>query len=311
MTGGIPQRVKHPFLVIACKTHDGGGGRRSQVHNPGDTFPSARAAIDIVAQKNDRVARGESALDLAEEIVQRREVAVNVPDYDGRHVEGCPYVIPPRRLRALPQDRPATADFDPVKVRLAVVVVWLIGTTVPIGYLMAKHLAPLPSAGAPKIGAAWGATRQEGWQAIHILATECVCSRGVVAHLEKRGLLAGVHEQVWLIGQDTALTARLTGRGFGVQSYTADAVERMVGVVGVPWLVFVSPQNQVAYAGGYLGQLSDAGGYLDAAIWRDIRQGQALTSQPVFGCPTSEALKRRRDPLALKALALADGRNRQ
>lgn len=47
------------------------------------------------------------------------------------------------------------------------------------------------------------------WQAVHVLASDCACSRAVADHLVQRGTLLQLHESVVLIGDDRGLQGKL------------------------------------------------------------------------------------------------------
>jgi hypothetical protein len=193
-----------------------------------------------------------------------------------------------------------------VPVRLVVFVGWFVVTAVPLGYLTAAHIVPLPSDRMARAGAAWHEAAARTWQAIHVLSPDCRCSLDVAAYLTDRGALRDVIERVWLVRPNPLLARRLAASGFQVETVGADAVERDTGIGGVPWLMFVTPGNRVAYSGGYLAAEARRGTYQDVAVWQDLQAGLTRPGAAVFGCPTSRGLTRARDPLGLKALALMD-----
>jgi hypothetical protein len=142
-------------------------------------------------------------------------------------------------------------------------------------------------------------TARGTWQAIHLLSTTCSCSRGVAEHLIKRGPMAQVNEHIVLAGSDAALANRLRLAGFPVEIMSPETVATHYHIAGAPWLVFVSPQGDVRYQGGYT-PAHARNNYQDEQIWSDLRSGRTADSLPVLGCALGKRLQRTLDPLGLK-----------
>jgi hypothetical protein len=185
-----------------------------------------------------------------------------------------------------------------------VVIAWIPCTLVLTSLLMVGHLLTLPR---PAMGAkleralekdASAEAGRHGWFALHVMAEQCNCSRRVLEHLIERGGDPSLSEKVVLIGSDEELRRRLTARGFGFETLTAEQLHDRYGVDGAPLLLVIDPQGRVAYSGGYS---TRAGGEpRDSEILAALQGGGRPEALPLFGCAVSRELQRKLDPLGMK-----------
>ncbi len=138
------------------------------------------------------------------------------------------------------------------------------------------------------------------WKAVHLLSTNCPCSRKVSAHLLQRGPLPGLQEYVVLAGSDAALAQHLTQAGFHVQTRSVDEIANKFHVPGAPWFILVSPAQKIFYAGGYSVHQGAGKEYEDQQIWQSAISGLPSKTLPVYGCALGRRLQRKIDPLQLK-----------
>ena len=189
--------------------------------------------------------------------------------------------------------------------RLACFAGWAIGTTLLIGSLMAPHWLPLPALNtlpgtATKI--AWD--RTDCWHAIHVLATDCPCSRSVGDYLVRRGPVCGVDESILIIGPGADdLAGELRARKYLVRRTTSERVFEDLAVRGGPWLVLIDPKGQTRYSGGYASRRPRPGvAYQDLDLLRRLQSGEEVAPYAAFGCAIDPALKRAMNPLGYKSL---------
>lgn len=142
-------------------------------------------------------------------------------------------------------------------------------------------------------------TAKGSWQAIHLLSTTCSCSRGVAEHLIARGPMPNLKEQIVLAGNDDVLARRLRLAGFPVRSMNPEIIADRYHVAGAPWLMFVSPQGDLRYQGGYT-PAHARNDYHDQQVWADLSSGRAVEPLPVLGCALGKRLQRTLDPLRIK-----------
>lgn len=178
---------------------------------------------------------------------------------------------------------------------------WLGFVTIPLSYFSAAHFSPLPVAKEALVSGEGG--ESESWRIVHVLAESCGCSRDVMAYLEEREKQDGVFEEIWLIDGNVDRVERLERAGYAVSLFEAEALCVSFGAEGVPFFQVIAPDGEVRYSGSYYDGRSRAGvGVSDLAIYEASRSGQLVEGKPVYGCPTSERLRSRLDPLGLKQL---------
>jgi len=141
-----------------------------------------------------------------------------------------------------------------------------------------------------------------GWRAIHVLSGSCGCSQRVMRHLVSRPKFDGVTEQVVLVDDQepllpgsSELISQLKVRGFLPKRVAVRDIPPSVGLRGVPLLVIASPEDRIAYIGGY-GDHSDQ----DVSIMQKVRSGASASPLPIVGCAVGRSLRRSVDPFHLK-----------
>lgn len=188
------------------------------------------------------------------------------------------------------------------KIQAGIFGLWGLAVTLPSVALLAHHLASIPSASVA------AQTGSGTWELSHFLGDDCGCSSSIADRLLERGPVAGTKERVRFIGSANVLTQALQQRGFSVECVSAAEAEGR-GVLGAPWLLIYEPEGNVAYSGGYAEIRPRAGvPSQDLAILSDLKRHQAVVALPAFGCATSDALRRRLDPLGLKYSSAANAR---
>ena len=109
-------------------------------------------------------------------------------------------------------------------------------------------------------------------------------------------------EQVLLVdgpGDDLpgskALAVKLQEEGFEVTHLAVKDIPEGIGLRGVPLLVIASPENKIAYLGGY-GSAEEK----DQEIYRQVLSGAQPKGLPIIGCAIGARLHRSADPFHLK-----------
>ncbi|MBC7928520.1 MAG: hypothetical protein H7039_22990 [Bryobacteraceae bacterium] len=138
------------------------------------------------------------------------------------------------------------------------------------------------------------------WQAVHVLAAGCGCSRKIAEHLVARGTLPDLQETVVLVGSDPEMQRRLEQAAIRVRPMTIDDAVNRYRLTTAPWLVFVGTDGSVRYAGGYSAERNVRDGYQDARLWNTLRMGGSAQALPAFGCATGRELQKKVDPLGFK-----------
>lgn len=179
---------------------------------------------------------------------------------------------------------------------------WCVAVTALVAALSFRHWWALPPPDTRDVRLVVGVkelTRDaSGWSAIHVLYTECRCSRRILDYLYTSERPHDVRENVVLVGDDRIVAATLASRGFHVVSVSPDDLTARYGIEGAPLLIVVDPGRAIRYLGGYT--LRQQGADIsDLAILRDLRTGTPTDDLPVFGCAVSQRLKSLADPFTI------------
>jgi hypothetical protein len=186
-------------------------------------------------------------------------------------------------------------------------VVWIAGGLAVGGLLLIKHLVALPT---PAItdhtlrDAVAASTPSGRWRAVHFMYRSCPCSRRTIDHLLHEPPLPDLHQLVVMVddeGGPGPEDDRLRAAGFEVVIVTPDVLRARYHVEAAPMLVFVSPDGELAYVGGY-NRHKQSPAYEDREILSNLRAHHESRPLPVFGCATSSRLARIVDPLNLDRL---------
>ncbi len=200
-------------------------------------------------------------------------------------------------MKAPFSDRPAW-----VRIGLGI---WAPMLLVVCAFLLSSHLLTLPSPEVedPALQAAVQKVRRQqdtgSWMAVHVLYTDCKCSRGIADYLVTQDRPEDVVEKMLLVGEDPALVQRAKDAGFEVLQTTPEALSTEWHMEAAPLLILVDPANQLQYLGGYTDRKQGAD-IQDQAILASLQQTKAVPALPLFGCAVSQSLQRAVDPLGLR-----------
>jgi len=175
---------------------------------------------------------------------------------------------------------------------------WFGLTTVLCAWMVAQHEISMPEARLDKQLGARGS-----FLARHYLGVDCPCAQSIIDGLvARRARGAPWSEEVFLLGQDAGLQARLREAGFPVTVLEGDEQLRAHGVEGAPWLALYAPSGALCYSGGYARTRPGVTGTVmqDLAIMDEVVQGRNVATLPAYGCAASQELRKRLDPLNFK-----------
>jgi hypothetical protein len=188
-------------------------------------------------------------------------------------------------------------------LRYAPFVVWFLAVAALLATLAISHWFALPAPDKRDLRLAAGINElvhdAPSWSAVHVVYTECRCSRRILDHLLASERPRDVEEVVVLVGDDPALVAKLIARRYRVVSVAPERLTERYGIESVPLLVVVDADRSIRYAGGYTRRQQGAD-ISDLSIIRDLRANTAIDDLPVFGCAVSRRLKGLADPLSIK-----------
>ena len=182
---------------------------------------------------------------------------------------------------------------------------WAAAVLVVGSYLLAGHLLTLPKPESADERLATGiasvrTSQNEGrWLVLHVLYTECGCSKRVLDHLLSRGADPFAIERVVLVGGDDATAAKIRAAGYQYEAVTDATLESRYGVTAAPLLVIADPTNAVRYVGGYSDR-KQAEKIRDLETFARLVKGETPDPLPVFGCAIAKKLQDTVDPLGLR-----------
>lgn len=186
----------------------------------------------------------------------------------------------------------------------AVLGAWFAVTTVGASYLLGAHVAglPLPSRDDARLRAAVRARLAGRPLALHVLGSDCECSRRVLARLEARPPRPDVDERLLLIGGDAetrSASRQLERLGYSIERLEPDEVAAGIGVEVAPVLIVAGASAEILYLGGYSERRQDARIETDTLIDTALSGGSA-EALPVFGCAVTEGMRAGVDPWSLR-----------
>ena len=201
----------------------------------------------------------------------------------------APAEIPRVRRRPLPFGRLLLA-------------LWGAGALSLSAYLLGSHLLalPAPAAADPRLVQSLATLSPHDGRLtlVHALYESCRCSQNVLAHLVARGPRADARELVLVVdGEDTTL-GRVREAGFEARRITPADLHDRYGIEGAPLLAIADATGGVRYVGGY-GDRKQSPVVRDGELADRVAHGEPVDSLPLFGCPTSEALRSSLDPVGV------------
>ncbi len=161
-------------------------------------------------------------------------------------------------------------------------VVWTAVISIPMTLLAAKHWSSLPPAAPPATEA-----QSAEWRAVHVLVSDCGCSRRLARHLEERGPSGSMKEEVVLIDADPVIEVPLRKAGWRVRVTSPSAAEVELGVEGGPFLLVFRPDGVPVYAGGHGPAPGKPADWKDLQILSETILGHPVPPLTVFGCGVS------------------------
>ncbi len=188
-------------------------------------------------------------------------------------------------------------------VAYAALSAWFVVMSAIAASMLARHVIPLPA--PPRGGnlralleAVRGPDDAGRWTAVHVLDTDCRCSRRIGEHLSVSDRPSDLVEVVLLVGEDAALVDRLRSNGFGVTSVDAQTLSTTYEIEAAPLLLVVDPDGETRYSGGYTAR-KQGPEPRDREIIDRVRRGGHDPPLPVYGCATSRQLHETLNPLEL------------
>jgi hypothetical protein len=173
----------------------------------------------------------------------------------------------------------------------ATVSAWFAVMVVIGASLLAKHVVAMPRPQAALLVPALAMLRtpkqHDQWLAVHVLYSDCRCSQRVAEHLAATERPKGWSEIVLWVGDDAPPSG--LADHFDLRHTTA-AQLASYGVEAAPSMILADPVGNIRYSGGYTDR--QQGPVIeDQRILRAVRNSEAVSNLPLFGCAVSSRLK--------------------
>ncbi|MEM9693798.1 MAG: hypothetical protein AAGA56_14715 [Myxococcota bacterium] len=189
----------------------------------------------------------------------------------------------------------------------AALALWLVVTSVGAAYLMAGHLVELPvpqekaevDALAETLTARRPAESSGKFVAFHVLYRDCGCSQNVVERLLNESPAAGAVERVVWVGGDATIEPEVRSRGYDFDLVAPDQLQERYGLVAAPVFVVLTPDDRVAYLGGYTSRKRGPQPR-HREILAGLMNGLSADDLPVLGCAVGRELAEAIDPWGLR-----------
>lgn len=179
---------------------------------------------------------------------------------------------------------------------------WAVLTIVVLALLGIAHSAslPRPRDEAHLADALLKLRRHSGGKfLVHVIYSECSCSRTLLTHLVRRQALPGNEELILFIGSGNTQLELAKRSGFECVTISATQLVTRFGLEAAPVLVILDSAGRLRYAGGYYDNPATITP-LDEKIFRELGSRSTIEPLPVFGCAVSAGLQKALDPLRVE-----------
>lgn len=179
----------------------------------------------------------------------------------------------------------------------ALLALWALAGVAGLGTLAVSHTVALPPPDEEaRLTAALMALRTRPAQplVVDVVAAGCSCTDRLIKHLLARGPAPGAEELLLYVGDDPALRAAFTARGFGFATVSPDDLAPRFDLDAAPVLLTFDRSGRLDYVGGYFDNPSAL-----SPLDERVLAGAVTTPLPVYGCAVSPRLKKAVDPLGI------------
>jgi hypothetical protein len=176
---------------------------------------------------------------------------------------------------------------------------WVVVTLLILAALSVEHMASLPApSNEVQFSRAMLKMRRISGKnfLVHVIYSECSCSRALFAHLLARGPFSGAEEAVLFVGADPDKQASAHRAGFNFATVSALELASRFGLEAAPVLAVFDPAGRLRYVGGYYAHPATIQP-LDERIYAQLTIGLSVDPLPVFGCAVSARLQQSLSPL--------------
>ena len=175
---------------------------------------------------------------------------------------------------------------------------WAMLAVAGIAFLGTKHLASLPEPGNEVLlSRSVLKLRHRAGKPflVHVIYSECSCSKSLLAHLLARRTFPDSEELILFVGRDAKTEQAAQRSGFEFSSVSDSELVSRFGLEAAPVLLVFDAGSKLRYAGGYYDHPATITP-LDEKIHEQLAVGANVQPLPVFGCAISGRLQKSLDP---------------
>lgn len=183
---------------------------------------------------------------------------------------------------------------------MAVALLLGLGATTMVGHWVTL---PKPSADDRHLRSQLAKLRGPGqetmWLGVHVLYSDCGCSKRVLAHLAESERPTGVAEKLLLVGAHPEYEEGARAAGLAVHVLRPRELQEIYGLESAPLFIVADPNGELRYIGGYTERKRGLA-IRDLEIMHSLRHSEQVGALPLFGCAVSQQLQQILDPMGLK-----------
>ncbi len=144
-----------------------------------------------------------------------------------------------------------------------------------------------------------GSGEGEVWLGVHVLYSDCGCSRRVLTHLFETKRPSGIAEKLLLVGAHPEFEAGARRAGLEVRVMRPRELKEVYGLEAAPLFIVADPGGELRYIGGYTERKRGLA-IRDLEIIKSLQDREQVGELPLFGCAVSQRLQDMLDPIGLK-----------
>lgn len=185
-----------------------------------------------------------------------------------------------------------------MKKQWLVLTVWFVTISVPLSYMMGFHTLAFANVQLRNLNSAPEIAKTQNWKMLHILSSECGCSKRASRYLLERKPLNNVDEYILVIGNSFKRQDELKSAGYKIIPVSSEEAFARFGIESVPQLVILDSNHFVRYSGGYNDSRVDV--YEDLNLLTKLKDNKLVTAYPIFGCAVGSSVAKQIDPWGIK-----------
>ena len=174
---------------------------------------------------------------------------------------------------------------------------WIVGVSYLLTHMHAWHQIGIKS---ELIQSEFKLPTTTTYGIVHFLGEGCGCSKIIADYLVKRGKLADIPEEIWLVGEMKETANLLKEAGLVVKTFQVEKTQAPP-INAVPAFGVFDKNQKFHYMGAYTeGPVRPHSTFKDLEILKSIQHQRKVASIDVQGCVVSKQYQKLLDPFGIK-----------